>query len=150
MRMMKTTKDLVRRGEKRAQARREMKHLIERSLSLAVLAKIQVGGAEVAVRHLPLRKMTNKKKNSDNEGRNGYGRDIDKKWLASAWDQLNEVRTKFFEQRLRQAEMRSAPITRELNAKLGLEPFYVSDNESGDKNDGGAQKERAENQCKKS
>ena len=62
MRMMKTTKNLVRRGEKRAQARREMKHLIERSLSLAVLAKIQVGGAEVAVRHLPLRKMTNKKK----------------------------------------------------------------------------------------
>ena len=46
--------------------------------------------------------------------------------------------------------MRSAPITRELNAKLGLEPFDVSDNESGDKNDGGAQKERAENQCKKS
>ena len=159
------------------------------------------------------------KGNSDNQGLNGYGRDIDQKWLDSAWDRLKEETKQFFEQRLREAEMgsapiseeliqaaqlikqnsnrvgdsddeaefdsawdrlnegtkkilkekaarsrleplnlfeqrlrqaeiRSTPIARELNAKLGLEPFGVSDNESGDKNDGGAQKERAENQCK--
>ena len=85
------------------------------------------------------------KENSDNQGLNGYGRDIYKEQV-DAWTRLSETYTRYFEERLRRAEMRSALIIRELEAKVGLEPFDVSDNESGDKHDGGAHKERPENQ----